>query len=174
MVLISPLLISTESGTAVNVQIWGCLEAAFGIVAVCLPSLRPLIRILVNKMSGTATKSNSGGPYYDRSTSKPKVSHFNRMINPSDPTATFSENIDLQSKSQLTQDDHDDRARLVHVQEGNNTEPGGSSGIVVTNDVLLQVDELAHVKDLERQQQQVGISPAPWHATAPSAQSSNS
>lgn len=82
------------------------------------------------------------------------------MMHRRDQTGTFSERIDLQSRTHHPpQDDHDDRARLV-------------SGEIKPNDILItrqvhQVSEVAHPKDLEEQKKEDGISPQAWRARSP-------
>lgn len=143
-----------DIGSATNTQIWSDLEASFAVVVCCLPSMRPLLRLLIEGRR----KTEASDPCSDGSAGKPR---FNRIVDRSDPTATFSERIDLQSVAHPAQDDQDDRARLVTVKE-----PTKPNNIMITDQVL-QVTELAHPMDLEKQKKEDGISPNAWQTRSP-------
>jgi hypothetical protein len=91
--------------------------------------------------------------------SKPRTRRISRIIRPSDPTATFSENIHLDSELGMSHDNQDDHVRLV---DANNP----CHEIKVTHQVT-QVTEVANGNDLEKQKIEDAISPAAWKSRSP-------
>lgn len=98
------------------------------------------------------------GPYSDGTQGTPKAGKFNRVVDKSDPTATLSERVELESAVQIP-DDNDDHVRLVNVKKNPND-------IMITSQVT-QVSDVAHPTDLEKQKREDGILPHSWTTRSP-------
>ena len=118
----------TNTGTLPQPVIWSCLELSFGLIGACIPSLMPLLLVVIGKRK---LGSNSRPSEYNKDgLDRSKSSKFNRMIDSDE--IHLDENVTQPgSDPQLSRSDQnafDDNVRLV-----NNRETGV---IKITNQIM--------------------------------------
>lgn len=141
--------------------LWGCLEISVGVVSACVPSMMPLLLLVVGKRHGSKDNSGKSGGYLKYENGKyphnneSKTAHSNRLHRfiSTQNLETLPEAMDVTilGETQVGKEDDDD----IQLME-RNKKPGT---IMVTNQI-----SVSEAKSIEKPNP---VAPTNWNAQYP-------